>query len=244
MFSTEQYMDFDFLDNLDFNLQDDSILITAVRELETYYSQYLSKLDESLVVYRSFSPTRNLDTLRQFGGASELEELHVALERAHTVDYQKIKKLIQVALNTGMGAYFEERQSEAYVNLELALLDAVANLLLIDWDIRGRFFSSNQQIFVIEFAGHNILLSTLYTAIGRALQAVGANENLLVNIDINMPTAINHMDPIITTSDSPLQEIIDEWNKQANDTREETTFAIHFLQEFENIVSQYLNGQF
>ena len=241
IFSTEEIINFDFLEQLDLsNDPTNDLLFTAVREMENYYNQYLSRLDQSLVVYQSFSPRQNLNELRQFNGLNPIEDLEVVFDRLSTLSTQDVYDFINILRNTGRGAYFEDKSSEVYANLEVAIMNAFAHLLLWDWDISGEFFPTGQQIFVIQLGGRNVPLSTLYTAVGRAFLAAAANQDLLMTAYIELPGEIKYWDPIIPTSKDPMDEVIKAWNEQAKETTNETMFAIRFVQEFENIVYQYL----
>lgn len=244
LFSIEQQIDLSFLDQLDMGDQfDDGQLNEFINKLETYYNQYLNKLDQSLVIYRSLPTSKQFQSaLAPYNGASELDDLDSVFSYRMKMDKEKLYKFIEVARNTGSGAYFADKRMEVYVEIKFALMAALADYLLADWDISYSIMGGGEQIQMISLGGKYLPLSAVFMAVGRAFQIASANMEQLASINIYLPGKIKYPDPIqIETPGVEARDIVlAAWEEQAAEAREQATFSIYFRQSFEDIIRSQL----
>lgn len=244
LFSIEQEIDLSFLDQLDMGDQfNDGQLNEFINKLESYYNQYLNKLDQSLVIYRSL-PTSNQfqSALAPYNGASELNELDSIFSYRTQMDKEGLYKFIEVARNTGSGAYFADKRAEVYAEIKVALMAALADYLLADWDISYSIMGGGGQIQMISLGGKYLPLSAVFMAVGRAFQIASTNMEQLASINIYLPKEIKYPDPIqIETPGVEARDIVlAAWEEQAAEAREQATFSIYFRRSFEDIIRSQL----
>lgn len=244
LFSIEQRIDLSFLDQLDMGDQFDDVQLNEfINKLETYYNQHLNKLDQSLVIYRSL-PTSNQfqSALAPYSGASELDDLDSVFSYRMKMDKEKLYKFIEVARNTGSGAYFADKRVEVYAEIKFALMAALADYLLADWDISYSIMGGEEQIQMISLGGKYLPLSAVFMAVGRAFQIASANMKQLASINIYLPKEIKYPDPIqINSPGVEARDIIlAAWKEQAAEAKEQATFSIYFRQSFEDIIRSQL----
>lgn len=242
IFSLDQKIDLSSIESTtQMDQFDASQLNTLIAQLESYYNQNLAQLNQSLLVYRPLQTGNSFETrLRQYSGGVGLEKLDSILPYDVVSNRQSLDEFIEVARNVGNGAYFQEYRDSVYADLKLTLMSAAADFLLQDWDITNKYGTIGNQIQVISLGGKYLPLSGLYRAVGGAFVMASSNMESLVKVNIEQPKDIFYPDPISIISDDPMAEVLLAWEKQAKMAREQATFAIYFLQNFEQLVHSQL----
>ena len=135
-------------------------LDNAVSIMDSYYNSYLSNLDNSFIIYGNAGALIG-DSNVNISASGQLSEAAGIIAQAGASSSASIEEYVNVAYNTGEGAYFSGRRAEVEENLKLALMSAAATLLFEDWTASSGSFSGGNGIYVIALEGVNLPLELL-----------------------------------------------------------------------------------
>lgn len=212
----------------------------SVNIMENYWNNYLSKLDNSFIVYGSTKAYSMSSSFAGFhgGGERSLEDAKAIIAQAGFGS--SADDFINLAYNTGNGAIFSNQRGEVMAQLETALSAAVANLLFDDWVSIGQTSGGVSAIHVLELNGLKVPLSIFLIAAGKAMIAASNDTKKVVRIKVKLPTSYLYPEPI-ETKGGHMSEIIAAWNEQAATSKKEASFSLTFLKNFKELVSEWIN---
>lgn len=219
--------------------QDNSSLNEAYFSLKRYYDQYLSKLNDTFIIYGSTKSYSLSDSFRHFGGTKnrKLKELPALLSESGVGYSGDIERFIYKAYNTASGAIFEGERGEVEEQLKKALISSMASLLFDDWNTIGYQNDGARAIHVLQLEGIQLPLSVLLKATGEAINSVERNFENYFKTSINIVSNIAYKDPVSATS---LQEVEEYWERQAEIAANQSSFTVSFLANFKTIISQWI----
>ena len=229
------------VDLLNQELYNATSINNAAQIMDSFYEKYLSQLDNSFIVYGSTKSYSMSDSFKGFsaGTSRKLSEAQAVLAEAGVSNSSSVEDYINVAYNTGSGAYFSGRRAEVEENLKVALMSAAAHLLFDDWVSIGESPKGGAKaIHVLQLEGINLPLSVFLEASGRAMIEATSDIEAMVKVNIKLPGTINYQNPMKVGHKS---EVLAAWEAQANQAKNESTFSMHFLMNFKSIVSQWIN---
>lgn len=229
-------------DLMDDTLQQSTSLKDSVNLMKDFHDQYLSKLDNSFIVYGSTKSYSMADSFRGFhgGGARSLADAVSIIQQAGIGNVAAVEKYINAAYNTGEGAIFHGRRVEIQEDLKIALMSAVAELLFDDWSTLGEVKGGAQAIHVLQLEGLQIPSSVFLLAAGKAMINASADMERLVRISIKLPGSIKYPDPI-KTEGGHMSEIVEKWNEQAQEAAAQSSFSVTFLTNFKTLITQWIS---
>lgn len=229
-------------DLLDDTLQQSTSLKNSVDLMKSFHEQYLSKLDNSFIVYGSTKSYSLSDSFRGFhgGGTRSLADAVSIIQQAGIGNAAAVEKYINVAYNTGDGAIFQSRRGEVTEDLKIALMSAVAELLFDDWSTLGEVRGGAQAIHVLQLEGLQIPSSVFFIAAGQAMISASADMDRLVHISIKLPGPIKYPNPI-KTAGGHMSEIVAKWNEQASEAAAQSSFSLTFLTNFKTLITQWIS---
>ena len=229
-------------DLMDDTLQQSTSLKDSVNLMKDFHDLYLSKLDNSFIVYGSTKSYSMADSFRGFhgGGARSLADAVSVIQQAGIGNTAAVEKYINAAYNTGEGAIFSGRRAEIQEDLKIALMSAVAELLFDDWSTLGEVKGGAQAIHVLQLEGLQIPSSVFLLAAGQAMISASADMERLVRISIKLPGSIKYPDPI-KTEGGHMSEIVEKWNEQAQEAAAQSSFSVTFLTNFKTLITQWIS---
>ena len=229
------------VDLLNQELYDASSLNNAAEIMNSFYDKYLSQLDNSFIVYGSTKSYSMNENFRGFssGTTRKLSEAQAVLAQAGVGSSSSIENYINVAYNTGTGAYFSNKRAEVEENLKAGLMAAAAHLLFDDWVSIGETQGGGTSaIHVLQLEGLNLPLSVFLEATGKAMTEVASDMEAMVKVSVSLPGAINYDSPMKVSSKN---EVLAAWEEQAAQAKSESTFSMRFLMNFKTIISQWIS---
>ena len=230
-------------DQLNEAMMNSSSLNNATEIMRNFYNEYLSKLDESFIVYGSTKSYSLSDSFKGFhgGGERKLSDAIAIIQQAGIGNTSAVENYIKAAYNTGSGAIFADRRAEIQEDLKIALMSAAAELLFDDWVSIGEVSGGGARaIHVLQLEGIQIPLSVFLTAAGQAMVSAANDMEKIIKIRVKLPGEIIYKDPIETTG-GHMSEILSKWNEQAQVAENESIFSIEFLRNFKSIISEWIN---
>lgn len=229
-------------DQLNEAMMNSSSLNNATEIMRNFYNEYLSKLDESFIVYGSTKSYSLSDSFKGFhgGGERKLSDAIAIIQQAGIGNTSTVENYIKAAYNTGSGAIFADRRAEIQEDLKIALMSAAAELLFDDWVSIGEVSGGARAIHVLQLEGIQIPLSVFLTAAGQAMVSAANDMEKIIKIRVKLPGEIIYKDPIETTG-GHMSEILSKWNEQAQVAENESIFSIEFLKNFKSIISEWIN---
>lgn len=227
-------------DQLNEEMNASNTLQDSVNIMENYWNNYLSKLDNSFIVYGSTKAYSMSSSFAGFhgGGERSLEDAKAIIAQAGFGS--SVDDFINLAYNTGNGAIFSNQRGEIMAQLEAALSAAVANLLFDDWVSIGQTSGGASAIHVLELNGLKVPLSVFLIAAGKAMMTASNDTKKIVSIKVKLPTSYLYPEPI-ETKGGHMSEIIAAWNEQAETSKKEASFSLTFLKNFKELVSEWIN---
>ena len=232
----------DIANQLDESMQFSQSLLDANKIMEDFWNQYLSKLDDTFVIYgstKAYALTENFSGFHA-GGERSLEDAKKIITEAG-FDEEKVSKFINAAYNTGEGAILEAQRGEYSEQLEMALSGAIANLLFDDWMTIGKRAGGAQAIHVLQLDTLQIPLSIFLIAAGQALVSASKDSKRLISIKIQLPGKIKYENPITEIKGGSMSEMLEYWNEQAEIAREQSTFSVSFLKNFKQMIMEWID---
>ena len=226
-------------DGIDSAYEDSTSLNNAYLSLKNYYNQYLSKLDNTFIVYGSTKSYSLSDSFKHFGGTKsrKLRELPLVLEESGIGYSGDIEKFIYKAYNTASGAIFEGERGEVEEQIKKALISSMASLLFDDWNTIGYQTGGAQAIHVLQLEGIQLPLSVILKATGQAINSVEQNFESYFKTTVNIVPSISYPEPVAATS---LSEVEEYWQRQAEAAANQSTFTVSFLANFKSIIRQWI----
>lgn len=226
---------------LDEELQLATSLLESTQIMNDYWNNYLSKLDNSFIVYGSTKAYSLAKSFRGFhgGGARALEDAKAVIAQAG-MDSSSVDAFVNAAYNTGSGAILAGQKDMITAQLETALASAVANLLFDDWASIGEVSGSTKAIHVLELEGLKVPLSVFLIAAGRAMINAASEAEKIIQVRIKLPSEYPY-------SDSPIKgltsksEVIERWNEVAAEAKKQSSFSITFLKNFKGLISEWIS---
>lgn len=227
---------------LNSTLADTTSLKETTRIMKNFYDQYLSKLDNSFIVYGSTKSYSLAGSFRGFhgGGTRQLSEAVDIIQRAGIGNSGAVKNYINAAYNTGEGAIFDGKRAEIQEDLKVALMSAVAELLFDDWDTIGAPQGGAKAIHVLQLEGLQLPSSVFFTAAGQAMINASADMEKIVRISVKLPGPILYPEPIQTTG-GHMSEIMAKWSEQASVAADQSSFTLTFLANFKSLITQWIS---
>lgn len=214
-------------------------LNNAYLSLKNYYNQYLSKLDNTFIVYGSTKSYSLSDSFKHFGGTKsrKLKELPLVLQESGIGYSGDIEKFIYKAYNTASGAIFEGQRGEVEEQIKKALISSMASLLFDDWNTIGYQSGGARAIHVLQLEGVQLPLSVILKATGQAINSVEQNFESYFKTKINIVPSISYPKPVEA---STLSEVEEYWQRQAEAAANQSTFTVSFLANFKSIIRQWI----
>ena len=227
-------------DQLNEEMNASNSLQDSVNIMENYWNNYLSKLDNSFIIYGSTKAYSMSSSFAGFhgGGERSLEDAKAIIAQAGFGS--SVDDFINLAYNTGNGAIFSDQREEVMAQLETALSAAVANLLFDDWVSIGQTSGGTSAIHVLELNGLKVPLSVFLIAAGKAMMAASNDTKKIVRIKVKLPTSYLYPEPI-ETKGGHMSEIIAAWNEQAATSKKEASFSLTFLKNFKELISEWIS---
>lgn len=229
------------VDLLNQELYDASSLNNAAEIMNSFYDKYLSQLDNSFIIYGSTKSYSMGESFRGFssGVTRKLSEAQAVLAQAGVGSSSSIEEYINVAYNTGTGAYFSNKRAEVEENLKTGLMAAAAHLLFDDWVSIGEAQKGGASaIHVLQLEGLNLPLSVFLEATGRAMVEATSDIETMVKVSVKLPGSITYPEPMKVGSKN---EVLAAWEEQAAQAKSESTFSMRFLMNFKTIISQWIS---
>lgn len=215
--------------------QTDAISENSLKEarekLQTFSSDFLSKLDTNFIQYNNIKNyglgdsfnSRGFETKR---GTSELRNLFDRLGI-------NSDNLLEVLYNTSNSALLSDEQSFRE-ELKLQMAELVAYILFDDWETIG--VSNSRAIHMFDLDAVKVPLSYLLLAMGNAILSVDNNLSSVMGVHISVPGII-YTPPIDIEKGTTMSFY---WNEQAKHTRANTQITIQFLRNFKDLIKQML----
>lgn len=227
-------------DQLNEEMNASNSLQDSVNIMENYWNNYLSKLDNSFIIYGSTKAYSMSSSFAGFhgGGERSLEDAKAIIAQAGFGS--SVDDFINLAYNTGNGAIFSDQREEVMAQLETALSAAVANLLFDDWVSIGQTSGGTSAIHVLELNGLKVPISVFLIAAGKAMMAASNDTKKIVRIKVKLPTSYLYPEPI-ETKGGHMSEIIAAWNEQAATSKKEASFSLTFLKNFKELISEWIS---
>lgn len=231
------------LDALNTEMKKNTSLIEARNNMQNFYQQHLSNLDNSFIVYGSTKAYSLTESFQGFhgGGDRPLSEAVALLERAELGKKEELAQYIRAAYSTGEGAVLYGRREEIREELKTGLLSALAELLFDDWESLGEVRSGAEAIFTLQLDGIQIPLSALLIATGKAMINSSKDLDRLAKIKISLPEKITHEKPVELKSENPGEEMKQLWEEQAQKAKKESYFSVTFLKNFKSIIREWID---
>lgn len=230
-------------DLLNDKLQESSSLNHAAEIMESFYEENLSKLDKTFIVYgstKSYTMSESFKGGFSAGTTRKLADAQEILSKAGIGNSTAVESYLNVAYNTGSGAYFSGRRAEVEENFKTALMSAAAHLLFDDWVSIGNTSTGGAKaIHVLQLEGLNLPLSVFLEATGKAMTESIDDVERMVKVSIKLPGATLHGESPMSASTK--EEVLAEWEHQAAQAKSESTFSMHFLSNFKTIISQWIS---
>ena len=230
------------VDLLNETLADTTSLKESTRLMKNFHEQYLSKLNNSFIVYGSTKSYSLSESFRGFhgGGARQLADAVDIIQRAGIGNVGAVKNYINAAYNTGEGAIFDGKRAEIQEDLKIALMSAVSELLFDDWGTIGAPSGGAKAIHVLQLEGLQLPASVFFIAAGQAMINASADMEKIVRISVKLPGPILYPEPIQTTG-GHMSEIMAKWNEQARAAADQSSFTLTFLTNFKSLITQWIS---
>jgi hypothetical protein len=237
------------LEELNQQLAESTSLVNAVKRMEEFYNNNLSKLDDSFIVYGSTKSYTLSESFSGFhkGGEQSLENAAYYLEQAEMGDKEKVEGLIHAAYNTADGAILSDKKVFYREQLKSNLMSAIAELLFDDWVTLGEYKGGATAIHVLQLEGLELPLSVLLVAVGKAMANTAEDMERLVKIKVTLPESViedyknNPIQVPAGLSGRDVQNfILDKWNEQAKLARQQSSFRVTFLTNFKSIIKEWI----
>lgn len=225
---------------LDENLLGSESLNETAKRLESFYNNYLSKLNKGFIVYGNSKSYSLSESFKGFhnGGERKFSELPSFFAEAHADVTGDVENFIKKAYNTAAGAVFDGYAGEVKEETKMALMSAMASLLFDDWKTVGIQQSGGAQaIHVLQLEGVQLPLSAILIATGNALQGVEGNPEQFFKVHVNLPGAIEW--PTVSPALSK-DDVYANWEEQYKISENAATFSTSFLSNFKSIIQQWL----
>lgn len=226
---------------LDESLANSTSLNNTTEIMRDFYDNYLSKLDNSFIVYGSTKSYSLSESFRGFHGGSSrnLSDAVNIIQQAGIGNSAAVDSYIKAAYNTGEGAIFADKRAEIQDDLKIALMSAAAELLFDDWISIGAPSSGAKAIHVLQLEGIQLPLSVFLTAAGKAMVNASADMERIIKISIKLPGPIKYPEPI-ETAGGHMSEILEKWDEQAAIAAEQSSFSMVFLTNFKSLISSWI----
>lgn len=261
-FQVEEFSDFvaNIRDELNKSLSKANSLNQAAQEMEKYYDDNLSKLEDLFIVYGS---TKSRTLAKGFdnpsyggfsgGGARKLQDA-VSILTKGGMDKDVVQKMVNSAYNVSNEAILSHERMEIEEDFKTALMSNIAQLLFDDWVSIGydeKQKAGAKAIHSLQLEGLEVPLSVFLIAIGKAMLEAAesldsANQRASglakINIRLMNKTLYGAPDYIIDVSktDQPRKVILEKWEEQRKVARKESTFTVQFLIKFKTIVADWI----
>lgn len=212
----------------------DSLRETA-RRMEDYQKQYLSKLDDTFIIYGSTKSYALTDSFREFSGTKNrsMKDLPDILNAA---GYAYNTSFLQLVYNTGDGAILYNQRDEISEEIKAALMSSIAQLLFDDWTTIGTETGGAQAIHTLQLEGINIPLSVFLIAAGHAMEDTASNMEQFIRIKVYLPGEIKYRDKCEGDKD----QIYAMWEEQRQIAEEQSRFSISFLANFKTLIKEWI----
>lgn len=231
----------EIIDRMNEALKGNTTLNDAAKKLQEYYDQYLSKLDDSFIIYNSTKSYTMSSSFEGFEATREraLSSLPELLSEAR-INYSKtaIEQFIYTAYNTATGAIFSYQREKVIQELKEALLVAMSSLLFDDWKTIGAQTGGAKAIHVLQLEGLNLPLSVLLKATGQAIDDVEQDTESFFKTSIHLLSKVEHDEEPFQAD--TLDEVKKEWERQAQIAAGQSSFTISFLANFKTIISKWI----
>ena len=235
-----QVIEQNLVDTLNNNLAIAKTLQDTTQIMDNFYNQYLSKLNNSFIVYGSAKSYSLSESFSGFSGGGErsMEDIPAILAKAGIGGSGNLRKFLNAAYNTANGAIFSNQREEITEDLKIGLMSAVAQLLFDDWEQIGTQSSGAQSIHVLQLEGIQLPLSVLLTATGQAMLQASSSMEQLVKISIKPMTEIRYKEVLAGESK---QEVLAKWEEEAARAKSESRFSMYFLKNFKTMIMEWVN---
>ena len=230
-------------------------LLDARDKIQAFYERNLKSLNQGFIIYDSAKAYGTSVNEKGFkdGKSLPLERLGDYASDAG-IPLGSIHDFILTAYNTLPGAIYDVARGEVQEAIENILYAATAKLMFDDWTTIGEgtgVGSNITALHVFPLSGIYVPASYLFTKIGQALANADTNYRQYVNIHVKLPSTKTYEprdgtgmppDRLIgkNGSHSDLEikkQILEEWNKQFRQAQTESEFTIHFLRNFNSLIS-------
>lgn len=245
IYSFEQELSFDaqkMVDLLNTELLDTQDLLDASNKMDNFWNKYLSKLNNSFIVYSNAKSYSLSSSFRGFGGGGQ-RSMKYAESILMENGISNASDLIVCAYNTMNGAVLSGSKNVILENLKANLAKSMANLLFDDWKTIGSQESGTNALHVLTLEGIQIPLSAFLIAAGRAMQDVSNFSTSYFKVNIKLPTEVKYPVPISglkTEGHLTNMDIWDAWEDQRQIAINNSGFEVKFLKNFKNLIAQFL----
>lgn len=207
------------------------------RRLQEFYNNRLSKLNKDFLVYTSAKSYALTDAFRGFSGGTKqtLSEIPTYLSQVG-IDENRAKLFISKVYSTISGGLIDDKQDSYKEELRIGLTQAMAYLLFDDWKQIGNEAGDNSSIHLFALNGIQVPLSYLLIASGKAIQEVKVRPTGFFQAHISLPQNILYPTPIQAKS---VGEVEAKWEEQRNYALKNSTFSIHFLSNFKDLIKGF-----
>ena len=230
------------VDILNESLTSSNSLKKTVQIMEDFYNNYLSKLNNSFIVYGSTKSYSLSDSFRGFhgGGSRQLASAVELIQKAGIGNSGAVDRYVKAAYNTGKGAIFAGQREQIQEDLKIALMSAAAELLFDDWVTIGTPSVGAQSIHVLQLEGIQLPLSVFLIAAGKAMVEAASDMERIIKISVKLPGPIKYSTPI-QTAGGHMSEILEKWEEQASIAADQSTFSLIFLSNFKSLISSWIS---
>lgn len=235
-----QVIEQNLVDTLNNDLAIAKTLQDTTQIMDNFYNQYLSKLNNSFIVYGSAKSYSLSESFSGFSGGGErsMEDIPAILAKAGIGGSGNLRNFLNAAYNTANGAIFSNQREEITEDLKIGLMSAIAQLLFDDWEQIGTQSGGAQSIHVLQLEGIQLPLSVLLTATGQAMIQASSSMEQLVKISIKPMTEIRYKEVLVGESK---QEVLAKWEEEAARAKSESRFSMHFLKNFKTMIMEWVN---
>lgn len=237
-------------DDINVAMDGNKNLQEASSRMEKFYDQYLSKLNDTFVVYgttKSYSLSESFEGFAG-GGSKPLISLPQRLDSLKICTSKEAEDFIYKLFNTAKYTIFSEEREELTEEGKKLIMSAAAALLFDDWETIGE---ENIQkgatcIHAMQLEGIRIPLSVFLQATGKAIIETATNEDMFFNVDLKVvESAVKEWagpdGRVPIDGDNYAHDMLEAWNEQARLAKKESTFTVKFLKNFKSIITDWVN---
>lgn len=204
-------------------------------KITKFYEDYLKKLEEVFIVYRSTKAYSFFDNRGLSGGVTRrVADIGEVIGDVGGVNGKDLANLLY---QTIPGAIAADNSASIREDVTKLITAGMANTLFDDWYTIGE--ASSNSIHMFDINAVQIPLSYLCLGAARAIQSVEKAPTTFFKVTFNMPKNIMYPHPEDSTAElnGTDMTIYDLWNKQAKEAYNNSTFRVEFMRNFKSLIT-------